>query len=323
MRNKVIQTLLDAKQIAIYSHINSDCDAMGSTLALREALLQKGAEVVDVYANSSFPSNFEFYGDLSFVNKKTEGAKYDLVVCLDSASEGRLGKFKYTYRKGIKNTLCIDHHHLMNENYCKLNYVKEASSTAEILVDILSGMNVFFTETICKNLLSGIVTDTGKFSHSVSDKTFMSLSKLIKFGKIKMEDVTTPLFQSMKIEVFNLIKLAYEKLEFFADGKLGIIMFSKEDFKNTRTTLDDVDAIPDIPLQVGSVEFAILASEDDQGYFRVSFRSKGDVISAKKVAETFGGGGHFNASGCKLFGEFDDIKQKLIGSVAETFGWKI
>ena len=90
-------------------------------------------------------------------------------------------------------------------------------------------------------------------------------------------------------------------------------MFSKQDFAETKTTLDDVDVFPDIPLQLENVQFAILASEDDKGYFRVSLRSKGEV-SAREVAESFGGGGHLNASGCKIFGEFNEVKERLISS---------
>lgn len=320
MINSVIKLLSDAKNVSIYSHINTDCDAIGSSLALREALLSMGKNV-DVFVNSDFPSNFSYYGDLSFINKKTCTEKYDLVVCVDCATEGRLGKYKYTYRKGVKNTLCIDHHTMSNEKYCKVNFVKEASSTCEILFEILLQMNVFITENMAKMLLSGILTDTGKLTHSANNRTFFVVSKLLKYGKIKIEDVTTPLFNSISINVFNLIKRAYEKIEFYADRKLAVIMFSQDDYKETETKLDDIDAIPDIPLQIDDVKFCIVASEDDQGYFRVSFRSKGE-LSARAVAETFGGGGHLNASGCKIFGSFDEIKDKLLNNTFETLGWK-
>ena len=49
--------------------------------------------------------------------------------------------------------------------------------------------------------------------------------------------------------------------------------------------------------------------------------SKGD-ISAKDVAALFGGGGHLNASGCKIFGEYDDVKSQLIDGTLQTLGWK-
>ncbi len=318
--NEVSKILLEANNVAIYTHINTDCDAMGSTLALREALLSLGKRV-DVYANSNFPNNFKFYGDLSFVNKKTCEEKYDLAVCLDCATENRLGKYKFTYRRGVKYTLAIDHHHLANENFCKFNYIKDASSTAEALFDILIFMKIKLTTFMCKCLFSGIATDTGKFMHSVRQKTMIVVSKLMKYGGFKVEEVTTPLFNSLQYEVFELMQIAYKKIEFYCNRNLAMIMLSREDFEKTNTTLDDVDVFPDIPLQLDDVKFAILASEDDKGYFRVSFRSKG-VISAKDVAVSFGGNGHLNASGCKIFGGFDEVKQRLLDNTLQTLGWK-
>lgn len=316
----VAELIFKSNKISIYTHINTDCDAMGSSLALREVLILMGKKA-DVYVNSNFPNNFKFYGDLEFVNKKTIDGKYDLAVCLDSATEGRLGKYKYTYRKGIENSLAIDHHHLSNENFCKFNYVKESSSTAEILFELLIYMKVKLSAFMCKCLISGILTDTGRFTHSIKPKTLMVVSKLLKYGALKMEEITTPLFNSLEYEVFNLMQLAYQKMEFYSDKHLALIMFSREDFIKTSTTLDDVDIFPDIPLQLECVKFAILASEDDKGYFRVSFRSKGD-LSAKDVAESFGGGGHLNASGCKIFGLFDDVKNQLLNNTLEILGWK-
>ena len=319
MISDIINILNNAKNISIYSHINTDCDAIGSSLALREVLLAQNKNV-DVFVNSEFPTNFKFFGDLSFINKKTCTEKYDLAICLDCATESRLGKYKFTYRKGVKNTLSIDHHIVSNEKYCRINFIREASSTCEILFDIFSQMGVFITENIAKMLLSGILTDTGRLTHSANSKTFMVVSKLLKFGKVKIEDITTPLFNSMSLNVFELIKKAYEKIEFYADKKLAIIMFSQEDYKETQTKMDDIDAIPDMPLQIEDVKFCIVASEDDKGYFRVSFRSKGD-ISARDVAESFGGGGHLNASGCKIFGSFDEIKQQLLDNSLQILGW--
>ncbi len=317
---EVSEIINSAKNISIYTHINTDCDALGSSIALRESLIQMGKSA-DIYVNSNFPNNFKFYGDLEYVNQKTVEGKYDLAICLDCATEGRLGKYKFTYRKGIKNTLAIDHHHLSNENFCKVNFVREASSTAEILFDLLIFMKVKLTPYICKCLISGILTDTGRFTHSVKSKTLTVASKLLKYGDFKMEEVTQPLFNSMTYKVFTLMQHAYQKIEFYSEKKVAMIMFSNEDFKATGTTINDVDAFPDIPLQLECIKFAILASEDDKGYFRVSFRSKGK-LSAKDVAESFGGGGHLNASGCKIFGSFDEVKETLLNNTLEILGWK-
>lgn len=320
MFEKIIKLLNDADSVSIYSHINTDCDAMGSSLALKLALEQLGKKV-DVYSNSDFPSNFKFYGEyIDGVNKKT-CEKYDLAVCLDTPNENRLGKYKFSYRKGLKNVIVIDHHTLSNEKFSKFSYVLEASSTCEILYGILKKLGIKFTSEISKFLLSGIMTDTGKFSHSVSPKTIRIVSKLLSYGKFEMESLTTPLFNSMTFNSFGMLKKLYNNIEFFCDNKFALVMFKREDFVESGTTLDDTNAFPDLPLQLESVQFCILASEDDKGYFRVSLRSKGDV-SARDVAESFGGGGHPNASGCKIFGSYDEVRQRLIDNTLSVLGWK-
>ena len=321
MFEKIIKLLNEANNISIYSHVNTDCDAMGSSLALKLALEQLGKKV-DVYSNSEFPTNFKFYGDyIKQLNKKTCD-KYDLAVCLDTPNEARLGKYKFTYRKGIKNVIVIDHHTLSNEKFGRYSYVLEASSTCEILYSVLRKLNIKFEENICKFLLSGILTDTGKFSHSVNKKTISIVSKLLTYGDIEMESITTPIFNSMSFNSFEMLKKLYSNMEFYCENKFALVMFKRQDFVDSGTTLDDTNAFPDLPLQLEAVQFCILASEDDKGYFRVSFRSKGD-ISAKNVAESFGGGGHPNASGCKIFGSYDEVKQRLIDNTIEVLGWKI
>lgn len=318
IKDKIVAALLEAKSVAIYTHINTDCDAVGSSLALREALMQLG-KTADVFVHSNFPHNFGFYGDLSFYNKKT-APSYDICVCLDTATESRLGKFKFFYRRRVKTTIAIDHHVLSNEKFCKLNYVMDASSTCEILYGILLDLKVNITQTMCRNLISGIVTDTGKFTHSVTGNTFSIMAKLLETGGFKMEEITEPILNSMKMETFDMLKKAYSDIEFYCGGKLGVIMFRHEDFVARNASIDDMNAFAEIPLQVEVVKFAILASQDDKGYFRVSLRSK-NGYSAKSVAEALGGGGHINASGCKLFGEYDEVKQRLIDTVVQTLGW--
>ncbi len=320
MFEKIIKLLNNASNISIYSHVNTDCDAMGSSLALKLALEQLGKKV-DVYSNSDFPSNFKFYGEhMNMINKKT-CEQYDLAVCLDTPNEGRLGKYKFTYRKGVKNVIVIDHHTLSNVKFSRFSYVLESSSTCEILFGVLKKLNIRFDADICRFLLSGILTDTGKFEHSVTQRTISIVSKLLTYGKVTMESITTPLFHSMSFNLLEMLKKLYNNMEFYSENRFALVMFKREDFIETGTTLDDTNAFPDLPLQLEDVQFCILASEDDQGYFRVSFRSKGD-LSAKDVAESFGGGGHPNASGCKIFGNYDDVKQRLIDSTIEVLGWK-
>src|SRR5438105_15683107 len=72
---------------------------------------------------------------------------------------------------------------------------------------------------------------------------------------------------------------------------------------------EDADGFVNYPLAVGEVEATALFKESAPGVYRTSLRSKGDVNVAK-IAEQFGGGGHRNAAGCTLTGDWDEIEQK-------------
>jgi phosphoesterase RecJ-like protein len=49
----------------------------------------------------------------------------------------------------------------------------------------------------------------------------------------------------------------------------------------------------------------------------VSLRSKGK-INVARVAERFGGGGHKNASGCTVTGDFDEIRHEVVERLREA-----
>ena len=116
-----------------------------------------------------------------------------------------------------------------------------------------------------------------------------------------------------------MLKKAYQNTELYFNNQFALLMFKVSDFKETGTSMDDLDAFADLALVLGSVKLAVLASESEKGFFRVSVRSKGDS-SARAVAEVFGGSGHFNASGCKIFGNFEEVKQRLLDAAQLVLG---
>ena len=48
--------------------------------------------------------------------------------------------------------------------------------------------------------------------------------------------------------------------------------------------------------------------------YRVSLRSKDD-INVARVAEKFGGGGHKNAAGCRVEGDWDECEKELVSAL--------
>jgi len=68
---------------------------------------------------------------------------------------------------------------------------------------------------------------------------------------------------------------------------------------------------------VGEVEAVALLKETEPGVYRTSLRSKGEVNVAR-VAGLFGGGGHRNAAGCTLSGDWDELETEIMGLLHEA-----
>ena len=50
--------------------------------------------------------------------------------------------------------------------------------------------------------------------------------------------------------------------------------------------------------------------------FKISLRSKGKV-NVEKIAKKFGGGGHINAAACRIEGDIDSVRSKIMEAIKE------
>ena len=81
-------------------------------------------------------------------------------------------------------------------------------------------------------------------------------------------------------------------------------------------TDEDTEGIVSTLVNIAGVEAGVLLRELPGGAeFRVSLRSK-TTLDVARVAETFGGGGHRNASGCTLPGPLADATSRILTSFA-------
>ena len=80
---------------------------------------------------------------------------------------------------------------------------------------------------------------------------------------------------------------------------------------------EDADGFVNYPLTVEEVEAVAMLKESEPGVYRTSLRSKGDVNVAK-VAEKFGGGGHRNAAGCTLKGNWEEVESEIVSLLQDA-----
>ena len=100
-------------------------------------------------------------------------------------------------------------------------------------------------------------------------------------------------------------------MEMVCDGRATITHVSRAMFAETGTQETDVENVVNYGLTIRGVDATVLLVELDDGV-KISFRSRGE-IAINEVAKQFGGGGHKNASGARLFGvRLSDVKAQVI-----------
>jgi phosphoesterase RecJ-like protein len=78
----------------------------------------------------------------------------------------------------------------------------------------------------------------------------------------------------------------------------------------------DTEGFVDFPLSVDGVEVAVAIMEVKAGQYKLSLRSRGKT-NVNAIAAVFGGGGHVLASGCMMFGDLEEVIDKLRYTVSQ------
>ena len=73
----------------------------------------------------------------------------------------------------------------------------------------------------------------------------------------------------------------------------------------------DTEGFVDHLLAIDGTEVEFFMVEREPRFFRVSFRSK-NHINVDAVAKNFGGGGHQRAAGATMYGDAENVKNRIL-----------
>lgn len=309
---KIIKELIDSsKTVAIFFHINPDGDAIGSAMAIKNALQKLGKEVT-VFSDSLVPSYLEYLNQNQICYKIVKN-QYDLGFVLDCPEAKRIGEMEKVL-VNCKNTINIDHH-MSNEPFTTASIVNsKASSTCELVYHFLKELNIEFDKEICLDLYTGIATDSGCFMFNITENLHSIANELVK-AIDNIEDINYVLFREKDLNEVRLYGEAISKLECYFDNKLAITNITLKDFEKTKSNFDATTGLVFMLSGLKNVNIICVMSEDTDGAYKVAFRSKNTDVCA--LAKLFGGGGHKFAAGCKIYGTRNSVKQKILNKVKE------
>ena len=300
-----------AQKAAIFCHARPDGDALGSGLALCLAMRAAG-KTADFVCEDAPPEKFFFIPEMAEVCTSLKGSDYDLYIAVDCADIARMGEFGHAYSRFKGDTVNIDHH-VSNKGYAKYNCVRVCSATCEIMPEVIRAAGLAISERVANALMLGLITDSGTFTHSdVTAHTF-SVAADLRAAGADVNKINYEMFSRQKKARALLFSRTLATMRFALEDRLAFILVTQSALDETGANRSMTEGFVDYPLTIDGVEVSIALLEMKKGQYKASLRSKRADVNA--VASTFGGGGHVLASGCMLFGEYEEVVERLTYAV--------
>jgi len=296
----VADTIRANDRFLVVTHENPDGDALGSMLGAALGLRALGKDVV-MYLSGTAPTPAEYrFLDLADVRRELpEDLEERVLVAVDCANEQRIGETN-TGVDRAKLVVNVDHHH-DNSQFGNVNLiVAEASSTSEIVRDILGELGVPLTPEIAAALYVGLVTDTGRFQYTnTTPKALRLAAELVEAGA-DVHGIFQHVYETVQFAKLKLLARALERAQLFEGGRLVVSYLLKDDFGDVGAEEPYSEGIIDSLRAVEGSEMVALIREPPRNEGparRISLRSSHDEVDVSAIARKEGGGGHRQAAG--------------------------
>jgi phosphoesterase RecJ-like protein len=315
MLSQVVALIEQKQKFMITSHIRPDGDGLGSGLALYWMLRSLGKEAAVILRDRVPPAYLVLPGsDLVRVEPDVTES-FDAAFVIECSDVDRPGL------PGLKDQLVVNiDHHSTTEPFGDINWIDStAAAVGEMIYNLSKALGVEVTKEIAECIYTALLTDTGSFHFSnTTERTLKIASELVRRG-VEPARISQALFYSYPFSKVRLLGLVLSTIERDETGRIAWVTMDREVMYEADASEEDSDGIVNHALSIGEVEAVAFFKELAPGIYRVSLRSKGKNNVAK-VAETFGGGGHRNAAGCRVEGDFEEVKRRVIEGLQAAVG---
>ena len=316
-REEVLTALRDGERFALVTHRSPDGDALGSLVALQGVLQALGKDTLMFIRRDEFPLPYEyaFFQFDGLISDIPDDVAQRTIVFLDCGNFDR-----NAVDIGDALLVNIDHHH---DNTCfgTINLVDPgASSTAEIVWDLMQGLDVALTPAIAEALYVGLVTDTGRFMYeNTGPRAHEMAADLIAAG-VDVHETYRRLYEGVPEPKLALLTRALTAVQRYDDGRLTLARLERADFAQTGAEESYTEGIIDHLRSVQGTKVAALAreltGEGQEGLSKVSLRATDGAVDVSLIARAQGGGGHRQAAGFATDMDRDQLVAFLRDQVA-------
>jgi phosphoesterase RecJ-like protein len=304
---RVCDILTAHHSFLIVGHVRPDGDCIGSQIGLGLGLLSLGKQV-RIYSPGPVMRHFKFVPRFDLLETALDMSfQPDVTVFVDCGGADRAGSDFVAHGKIVN----IDHH-VSNDGFGDAAYVNTGATAAgEMVFDVLRELGAQVTPDIAKCLYLAIMADTGSFRYSnTSARTFEVAQELVRHGADPAW-VAAGFYDNMQGGSLWLKGQVLSHLHFECDGRLCWAEITQEMYDRAGGETNEPEGLVSELRSVEGIEVSILIHEVSGGGARAGIRSRG-TWDVNLIATELGGGGHRNASGCYIEGNYPEIRDRIL-----------
>ena len=305
----------------LVTHENPDGDALGSIVAMKLALDGLGKDsVMFLGGEMAIPPDYEFMPLEDLERTLPEDAAERVVLALDAATAART-RLDQDLLAAAPLVVDVDHHH-DNTRFGGINLiVPDASSTGEIVRDLLGELGVDLTPEIAEALYIAVDTDTGRFQYANTTRKAHALAIELMDAGVEPQEVFRRIYESQPFARQKLKGKALERAQLYEDGRMIASYLLRTDFEELGVGEEYAEGVIDELRAVKGVVLAMTVREPplpDGPARRISMRSASDEFDVSAIARQRGGGGHRRAAGFSTDESLEEVVEFVRGEFAHA-----
>jgi phosphoesterase RecJ-like protein len=319
-RKLVLDELGAADKLVVVTHEHPDGDALGSLVAMHGVLeaIGKDCRMFIDARDLPLPQEYSFLPLDDLISEPPPDLEQCTIVFLDCGNLER--NPAEAFRRPGMHILNIDHHH-DNTRFGTVNLVDAgASCTAEIVWDLMHGLDVVPTREVAEALYVGLITDTGRFMYeNTGRRAHVMAAELIDAG-VDVHEMYRRVYEGVPYGKLALLARGLANVERYDDGRLTITALSATDFSDSDAEESYSEGVVDHLRAVQGTRMAALVrdriGDDEAGLRKVSLRAGDDSVDVSAIARAQGGGGHRQAAGFNTVLSHDELVSFLRDQLA-------
>ncbi len=308
--SETVSALKNGDGFLIATHVNPEGDALGSQIALAMALEAEGKSTY-LYNRDGVPDFYEFLpGREKIQMSLPDDTSNFTLVLLDCNKPDRAAVEDKTFKRSI----VIDHHETETD-FGDIRWIEpHAPATGLMIFELLKAMRAKLTDVMAVNLYTAIAVDTGTFRYNNTTPEVLKAAAELAEAGASPSEISEGIYQSWSSPRFRLLCMMLGTLDI--SDSVAVTAVTEDMLEKTGASPTDTEEFSNFPRMMKDVKVSAFLKELPEGGWKVSLRSKAEYNVAH-VAERFGGGGHKNAAGCTIEGDFETVRKKLSEAIRE------